>query len=274
MNSFVSAFTKVDGDEVEVKNPGTRLLSHTKLRQYLSSLNESDRAFVKDVASAAQYVPWPNLIYSLNQSFDQFAKQIGQNPFYVFVPSYKFGSEFLLVAKLFPRIRQLSFQGFITPDTALESNADILIIDDCIYSGTNVSSIIDNIGYNNKNKNLTLTYHLVIPYVGKAGVKNIDKLIKSLSLEIHPYPVMILHYYSILSLTPFSHVYPQYPEEQYRRFKLEYMDHVPIYFDHKIGNEFATFSTIYSALIENPPDTDIKMRIWQKYFKDVAKPPS
>ena len=64
------------------------------------------------------------------------------------------------------------------------------------------------------------------------------------------------------------------------RFDLEYDMQVPIYFDHKVANNFSTFEPIYlrgiipgqenyGMLINYLPDTDVKTRIYNKHFINV-----
>ena len=223
--------------------------------------------------------------------------EIGDQPFYVYLPSSKFGSENIYTLYLWSRIRSLNFQGFITisdnPSVDLYigitcvvdggpsgAGSHILVIDDSVYIGNNALSIIDEITYANKgrhSKQNPIYFHLVIPFVstmGKEAILTFSSKDQFPIVTLYPTEVMI----------PLRDLWSGYTEELMERFKLEFIHQIPLYFDHRVANEFSTFEPIYmggiipgqtpfGTLLPIKPDTDLKQRIYNKYFAGLLRPP-
>lgn len=279
--------------DLSVTHPGSRRISAETITTYLNSFrNENDRAFAKKVLEATRYVSQEEFIGALNNSFTQFEEKIGDRPFVVYLPSAKFGSETIFTLRLWSRIRQLNFQGFVTcsddpsadPYTGItcvvEGGSHVLVIDDAIYCGNNVLGCIDEITYNNRDrhsKQNPIYFHLVIPFVSNIGRKTISEFTAS-----KQFPNVSL--YPMETMIPLREQWSGYTEELMNRFQLEFMCQVPIYFDHKVACEFSTFEPIYmrgfvpekgeiGMLLPSKPDTDLKSRLYRKYFIDTLRPP-
>lgn len=278
---LIEAFDKASREPWTVTHPGERDLDMvTTVKKYLDSIfTWEDRQFAIRVLCATRYVSWPEFITQLNASFDAFVADIGTTPFYVYLPTDKFGSEAVLIVLLWSKIRRLNFKGFIHSMTPLQMDDHVLVVDDAIYSGTNMIAIIDQLTDNNPKT--MIHFHLVVPYVSDHGESQVR-------VELTPSQLRSIKIYGQVhtKALPWSEPWPGDDHQLLAdRFQLEFMNQVPLYFDHKVGNNFASFPSIYlegivpgrpnfGSLLPYPPDNDLKSRVHNKYFKDVLPPPS
>lgn len=253
---------------------GKRELDLNKVQAYIEAFQTpEDRKFALSILGTTRYVPWSEFVDKLNASCDAFCKNIGNTPFYVYLPTDKFGSEIVFTVLLWPKIRSLNFQGFIDLTTKLQHGDHVFVADDAIYTGIHITSIIDNLTF--ENPNTTINFHVVVPYVSRNGEQQI---LAPLSPNQNPVINMYPQVYTVnLSLSE--------QEDLMNRFNVELPYAVPLYFDHKVGNNFASFPSIYmlgvvpnktefGCLIGYPPDTQIKHRMYQQYFQHLLPPPS
>ena len=268
---IVKAFNAASRDpELKLRYDGMRSITPDTKNEYLSKFdNVSDRGFAEKVLNSTIYVPGNVLLEELNRSFDSFADKIGNDSFYIFVPKEKFSSEHIFTIHLWNKIIRKNFIKFINVDSDVKDGTNVIIIDDCIYTGNNTLNTIDQMTYNNKNK--TINFHLIIPYVsywGKIAITGFKNRLQFPVLNFYD-KIRIINFFAI----PENEIY----EGMIDKFRLQYHHQVAIYFDHKVANEFSTFDSIYlrgiipgqkdyGLLINYPPDTDLKNRIYNKYF--------
>lgn len=267
-----------------VVNPGTRGLDMHRVASYLNAF-PPERSAEKDVATQAlahtHYIPEAEFLNALETSFQKFVENIQNRPFYIYVPVHKLGSEMVLLVHLWSRLRQMNVKGFVgAPRSALqctvEGKEEVLIIDDAVYTGINTISKIDELSYESRGKHSPenpIIFHLVIPYASVSGKIPLETFTGDQQY-------VVVHSY-------YTQVFPivQCPDEDVQMaFDLQTPELLPIYFDHKVANNFATFPMIYlegyipggpkmGPLIKGLPDTDLKMRLWKKHFQGVTGPP-
>lgn len=250
---------------------GGRNLSHEKVSKYLEETSDPlYREFVKVVLDHTKYVSYQDLLINLAKSFRHFQESIRHKPFWISFPlGHKVGSENWLIFLLWPWLREMNVEGIITyqeDSPHPPSNSHILIVDDAIYSGNNVLGTIDRYTFELKSKGLptNFIYHLLIPYVSKDGKSDILTFIRGGpycffrgAIEFHE--SVTTYQISTLLDGPLMTNYDKIS----RAYRINGFP-VPIYFDHKVGNHFASFPQIYlkgfipphhetgSLLIKNP----------------------
>jgi hypothetical protein len=271
---IVKAFNAASKDpDLNIRDAGRRKIRDETKDKYLSEFrNEKDREFVQKVLEETIYVSEDEMLKELHKSFDRFSEEIGNEPFYICLPKYKFSSEHIFTIHLWSRIVKKNFIRFVNVESDIKHGTNILIIDDCVYSGNNTLATIDEMTYNNQNKHIN--FHLVVPYVSVWGNDAITSF-KS------PNALFSINMYNTKEIINF---FARRENEKYekmeRRFKLELLSQVPIYFDHKVANNFSTFEPIYlhgiipdqksfGILINYLPDTDVKERIYRKHFRGL-----
>jgi len=133
-------------------------------------------------------------------------------------------------------------------DLLPENNANVILIDDCIYSGSQMSLTIEDIYINNK-KNIN--FYLLVPYISNKGLKLIeDAFHRKLSLTINNCKLLTFNNtYYIKSINAYLT-----PEEIFKigsfydkivNFNNKYM----IYFDHKLADPVSTITHFYLGIV-------------------------
>lgn len=266
--------------EWSVTHPGQRSLDPTRVSEYLKSVeNVDDRLFLSKVLADTQYISWSSLMQALEGSYRDFFNKIESQPFYLYISDHRFGSELVFMTFLWNRLKQLNLQGFKGPTSRMLDGDRVVVIDDAIYSGIYASSILDNICYDNKG--VDITFHLVVPYQTFNGLTTVRH-----TVDMYP-GVKLISHPGVIPIRRFVEKHPECTEQMLNseRFGLELASQVGLYFDHKVANEFSTFSSIYlngripgqadfGSLLELPPDVDLKARIWKQHFVGVLPGPT
>jgi len=144
-----------------------RSINRDKAEKYIASfVDQNVKNFVRDIIDITVYVKFPEFKQNLIEAFKLFKNAIGSKPFTIYFNNRKIGSECWILHMLWPEIRTLNIEGFILKtDIVKNYPKDILIIDDCIYSGINILGSIDELSYFNNVTGNGSVYHLVIPYI-------------------------------------------------------------------------------------------------------------
>lgn len=251
---LTNAFDLVDRSLINVEHSGERKIYGTTWDAYISQLsNATDVEIIEQVESKTVYVDWERFIKLLEHSFTDFVREIGDQPFYIYLPTNKFGSEYVLVAWLWQDIKKLNFQGFVSlnDNSMLKDDANVLIIDDAIYSGHNLMGSIDELMYTTR---LKFNFYIV---VACSSLENLGQV---------EFPDVKIRLFNSLLV-------PRIPTEgtSYE----QYMDElVPMYFDHKIAGKASTFTDVYTELLPYPPDDSAKYKLYETYFATLVSPPA
>lgn len=232
--------------------PKDRSLDPDKIDAYLSQLQPEDCVFVGDLLKVTSYIPYAEMKLNLLKSLEQFKQQIGETPFYIFMPTYKIGSEHWITALLWPQLRQLNIQGFVNRTSDICLPATVVVVDDAIYSGNNILMKMDEWSYNLKEKHNTtqsqilsqMYWHFVIPYTSTTGITSLNEFFKENQTQgiIHAVKQMP-------RLNELLNLEDYYTGDIFQillqKFGIEGTDHPPVYFDHKVAAICSTFPTIY-----------------------------
>lgn len=146
----------------------------------------------------------------------------------------------------------------------LKNNDNILIIDDCIYSGEQMRLIIEEM--TNK-RNLNLNIYIFISFICITGLNRIkEEFINNSELNnckllfseyIYYIDKSINHYLSIDEIKILEDYYSIDMDERYL-----------IYFDHKMPDYYSTVPLIYSGIVANKKNKELLFEI-RKNKKDL-----
>ena len=244
--------------------PVDRSLDPIKVANYLKSFkNDYNRYFAETIIVNTLYINYDNFKSKLIESFERFKTNIKDKPFMIMFSCDKIGSETWLTHILWPKITQLNFQGFMTSHgddfVYRQYVEDILIIDDCAYSGNNILTTIDITTYILKE---SFTFHLVVPFISDSLMDNLKSMKSDFATNIEGANSNFnVEYYNVNKLLFIEkNIDLFFPNgiddiEKYKSvFDLQ-MVGCPIYFDHKVANNFGTFPSIY---LEGLDDSGIK----------------
>lgn len=169
-----------------------------KVKMFLSTFGiPEDRQFIEELLNKTLYVNYEQFKTSLIKAFESFSKDYTES-FHLLVPKYKFGSEHWLIALLWSRFKTLKLESIIADMDGLPIKPiNLVIVNDAIYSGWNICSIIDELLYNlSKRCNLKyddvgklFTIHIITPYVTRTGCECILGLCESYNVKSRIYAV-------------------------------------------------------------------------------------
>jgi hypothetical protein len=242
--------------------PMDRSFDPNKVQEYLSYLTEPDRSFVQELLKKTTYVRYSEFKQALLQSLELFRQNIGNEPFYLMLPTDKIGSEHWLVALLWSQLRTMNLCQIINEEPQLplqDGIYNILIIDDALYTGTNTYNKIDSLIFtlaqalyinNNTDAGKYFRFHLMIPFISTEGTKFINDECHFRHTQCNLYGIYYLP--ALKELLDILKYYPQNSEQILRdkfeilvKLDLPIADMPAVYFDHKVAAPESTFSTIY-----------------------------
>lgn len=226
-----------------------RSLDKNKINEFLNNIMNNDiKEFYSIIIKNTRYI-------SFNEIYNKLRNIIIELPYekynILFYNNMKIGSEHWLIILLWDLLKDKCIK-IINDFEDINNNDPILILDDCIYSGCNMMGTIDNITYDYKNKykiSLTNLFLPIIPYANKKSCEFIEKDFK-VKIYVGEY---INDITDIKDLSKYISKGFNYLNET---FKIESFQVMPIYFDHKIANEFGSFPRLYPYLIKNPISRD------------------
>lgn len=232
------------------------------------------------------YCNWIQFNEQLNEAFDKFLEQYDKNIiYYVYFNNLtKFSkiniseevknidlvkSQNLCIYLLYDKLPKNFILFDIDYKFEHNNNYNIIIIDDCMYSGHCMCGWVDEIAYNNKQSNFN--FDIITTYRTENSMRELKNL-----KECHYYKNIILNisfYGGILEMTEKLKSVKEL-HANHDIFKDELGHAYPIYFDHGIGNEFATYNFIYKHTIFNIGNLTIyenienNKRLYKKYLLD------
>lgn len=205
----------------------------TFLEQYSGEIKQCLRKIIENTV----YVTTDHLLDIVKIKLIEFTK-IHQK-YNIFIPDDKIGSEHMLI---------LNMQDLLNPvqilygdNIKLTNDYPIVILDDAIYSSCNMCGHIDNLRYYYKIKN---KFYCIV------GVTSSYKC--EVATDKY-YDATVMAYYDFEEFTLSKMFDKQTTQIIVDEFKLECNDVLPLYFSHKIANEFGSYS-FYNKVIANPID--------------------
>jgi len=220
--------------------PVDRSLDVKKVKSYLESIdNSTKREISEKIISNTKYIPFSEF----KNKYLDLIKQLPKKYNLAFLTHAKIGSEHWLMVMLWPYLKTgcakviNSHYDLVN----LDNNYPILVVDDCMYSGCNMCYIIDSLQYNYENytkKELTNSFIVMTAYRGVDSTNQLCKdfgTVKIITGEIITPPKLGDYKY------------------MYGNFGCESCCVLPLYFDHKIANEFGSYPEIYTKIIKNQP---------------------
>jgi hypothetical protein len=254
-----------------------RLIDNHRAKDYLDSIQDTmSREFATTFLSNVQYVGHTEFISSLTKSFHTFLFSM-RLPFACLMRSDKFGSDWWCTMMMY-KIHQFDVLFKLNP---ISDPEDIIIIDDCCYSGINMFGLLDDTMNNIKTKVSKYTIHIICPFistVARETIQEIYKMYKVKKINYYPYNVKFIE----PLITSNSH--PQFYEpdttgEMFIRSNilksLEMKDGeisalVPIYFDHKIASNMSTAGSVLNSLVY-PLPTRILIEECESYCGGIQR---
>lgn len=186
------------------------------------------------------------------QAFDDFKNAVGEQPFYLVLPTDKIGSEHWLAALLWPQLREMNLVEIVDKyyPFSMDQRYRLLILDDAIYSGHHIIGTIDELTYklagewNISQSEVAAHFKVdvVTPFINMNGASEMNRFATGMNISITIYSV-----YQLLPLSAYINLQDYYPDEYLftQKFGSDILDSPPVYFDHKVAGYMSTFPGIY-----------------------------
>ena len=244
-----------------------RSLTDKRVKRYLDGIvHPAARDLASVFLANIRYVPFMEMYRDLVISLQRCTSELGNTPFTLHLPSGKYGSEWWLVQLLF----QSEFKGKEPSVSDKLLTKDIMIVDDCSYTGINALSMIDNALDETDTHHI---FHLVIPYMSTEAHRVLGAINKKL-------PRATVRFYHTEPLIPtvFDVLLPELKkvvvgEDGYiiqdiaDTLNIEVDTSATlIYFDHKIAGRMSTMTAVLEAVVYPLPSRAPIERAEQTYM--------
>lgn len=260
-DQVVKMMEMISNIKLEMPLDGQRVLN-TDLLNALKKKHEPATVKVLDrMAENTRYIPFSQLMESMTAHFAQFQKHIGDRPFHLYLPS-RLKSTLLFAGHFWPSIRKMNFRGFFYDHHKIQDGMELLILDDCVYSGWSIQNLVDMAAYRRGGPDFhpySGTIHLVLGYSRKGFIDCISKDIGTMNQQWRIYCDED-KWFNELSWSDEEKSILQ------KKLDCEAYGTIPVYFDHKIGAACSTYTAVYThsdqlqCMTTHPP-FDIKSLI-------------
>lgn len=280
--------------------PKSYTLNKTNVRMFLAAIENDDvREVIKVLLDNTLHISYKEFLQEVENIVKQIITKVPvDRPVFVFVDSnfsaYFYKSNywmFMLIKNAIKTKYGRSIKLITTlDDKRVIDNDMVLLMDDCIYSGIQMSDTIEKMK-NTQLKKVQLL--LAVPYISNAGLSIIDKKYNQ-NVQIKDICTFLLpkKYNNIKPLGEYLIEHERKQLLQTRtgrsetRQKLElqaetqairkaenlanYYHHLnaqvimkayPVYFDHKVGQYMSSFPAVYAGIVPNDNNRDILYHI-------------
>ena len=293
MSSSSHGYTKNHELMIEALNtqPLIPAKSYNLNKQYVKLYIEGSNEEIKDelekffkITRHVSYKTFKFLLYNNFREFIHYCKtnKVREITLYlgkIDINNIKEKSNFWVAQHLYQYIKQrkINIEIKIVLDFKKIKDGDtVLILDDCSYSGTQLSSIIFA-NAREINKKVNVVYYVIIAFISEAAkriikinfemyiggspdskdenvIGSINKLIFSKNNVIIKPLKKLMEKEEIKNITTY---YKKYYTEFGATLSTPLEDKYPIYFDHKLADYISTFTDIYSGVVFNKEKKDI-----------------
>jgi hypothetical protein len=241
------------------------IIEYKKL-QFIYNCDVEVREIIEKVLNNTVHISFETFMTYLIQNFKKIIKSNPKCTLYIYITEdFIEKSNYWIYQLLNYYKSSIGFKGeFIIisslNDLKLKNNDNILIPDDCIYSGEQLRLIIEEM---NNNRNLKLNIHLFISFMTNKGL---DKVKKEFSNNSYLDNCKLCLPYYIYNIDKSINYYLSKNEieilENY--YSIDMNNRYLIYFDHKMPDYYSTVPLIYSGIVANSKNKELLFQIRKK----------
>ncbi len=267
------------------KMPMSYPLNRENVKKFIAASAPDTRDTVRKFMKAIKHVSFEAFIHNINRNLKEVIKDVpNDRPLFVLIDvdnndDYMYKSNywiFLHIQEMTKKLYKIDTQYVDTiDDTKIQAYDVILLVDDCIYTGTQMSLTIETMK-NTFKKNVTII--LFASYMSKSGLELLKKkTIENKELHMCFFDVnKYVHYIDNLQkyvTTPamkdilyyYTPLYDKYDTINIHKMLLRdaarELQKYPIYFDHKAADSISTFPLMYSGLVPNEKNRNLMAQI-------------
>jgi hypothetical protein len=248
--------------------PLSHPLNEVNKKKFIAASAPDARNAIRKFIKVTKHISFETFINYINQNLQDVVEQLEEDrPIFVYIddnlPNHKMKSNYWL----YLYINQLATQKYNKTvhelthlnKRVIKDNDIILLVDDCLYSGTQMAQTVLKID-NPKRKRLH--FIVFVPFLSHAGCNNVEEAFYmnneldgcTISLSKHVSYIKPLADY--MNEDEYISIIKYYKDYQGKTFRLfmdaeEDLSKYPIYFDHKLADSLSTFPKIYGGLVPN-----------------------
>jgi hypothetical protein len=209
-------------------------IDQTKLNKFLEGLNEKDKGIVNKIVENTIYMSREELFSSLHRCVDRLNTIAPE--YNLYIPKGCIGSEHWIVSVLEDILKPVMILWGHDEHTTIDNDYPIVVLDDAIYSSVNMCGTLDQLRYDT---GITNKAYCVV-----AVASSLDTQISDFNGEIITDRV--------LDHLQARNLFEEYDYDyMYETFKCETECVLPLYFDHKVANEFGSYQ-FYHKIVKDP----------------------
>jgi len=256
--------------------PLNHSLNKKQIKKFIEASDPEVRTICKKIFDNTQHISFEFFLTRLNICINELLKIINLNrPIFVFIDSdtyakgFKYKSNFWLFTYLKQYIKSKlnKTKEFIIINNLenyfLTNNDTVILIDDCMYSGLQMSNSIRHLI--NKKK-LKLSLYLLVPFISD---KSIQKVNDAFNKKHNLYTLCKIIY-------PINYIKPRSIDNVLNKDELKFLnnyykrideiyDSYLIYFDHKLADTISTITPFYLGIVPNQKNLIVLKTMNQKH---------
>ncbi len=278
--------------KLNITYPLDHSFNKVKVEEYLNACDNEVRGIVRKIIDNTMHVSFEKFIINLNKNIKDLVNTIlVDRPLFILVDkSYQYKSNYWIYDYLqnylkfyYPRIKIILLNNHKLDNTLIQDNDYIIKIDDCIYTGSQMS---EDVFYINNINNLKLNFFILCSYISKKGqnlITNTFKENKTLKRCKLIFNKTIINFPTMFSCITYSecvllYKYIKYymPDGNFENYedgeKERYItDKYLIYFDHKLADVVSTLTPVYSGYVLNKRNLKIQEKFRQQKLKKLKE---
>lgn len=217
---------------MENESTSPNFIDNTKYNNFINTIDEKYKSLYDKLIRNIVYFSTKDILDLIEPLVLKF---ISENDNYnIMLPTGKIGSEHFFTLKMMKHLNPVQYLTFDVPCT---NDYPILLIDDCVMSGNNMYSKIDDYRYYTKCKN---KFYVIV------GVLASDPNTYNFS---NSYFDAELIYGRCLSHLSTKHIFPTLSfDDLYKIFKIETTNVVPLVMEHKLPNSFGSYQFLQNVI--------------------------
>ena len=238
------------------------------------------KEYIDAVVKHTQYIPESVFTRSLNASFKAFEEKVASKPYAIILPLTKYGSEWWFLQQLFATSLRGKEPPILTRSDPTTDPTDVILVDDAIYSGGNMSHSISKFLFDTSlipkspEVGKRYTFHIIIPYVSRLGYDRLSEEYKDIA---------DLVFYPVGGLIPtLNDLEPQLWERVMKignerrgmpiiRDLIPDRAHTLIYFDHRIAHPNSTATEVLERIVPIQPSREPLDRAEDCFFNYIKQ---
>ncbi len=249
--------------------PMDHSLNKKQVEKYINACDKETQPILRKIFNNTTHISFENFINQLNKNIKHLISLTNSHKkelFFFLSEEFKDKSNYwlyLYIQNYFKRNYPDYSLNLINDLNNCNNDDYIILVDDCIYSGTQIGEIILNLrNINNKNLNI----YLLCSYISLFGLNNIkldysdNRTLNNCKFIINKHVINPTIVNKILSVDEIN-------------ILKKYLDYVGnlmlIYFDHKLADLMSTLTHIYSGFVLNSKNS-ILIKTYQKLNKNNA----